>query len=680
MPQPPQNGTPGPDTLIGTWYRDSLLGLGGNDRLIGDRGDDILQGGAGNDLLWGGVGADVIDGGTGYDTAVYKGSSAGVTVNLVTGIGMGGEAQGDTLTGIEALVGSAHNDSLVGDSLNNTFRGGAGADHIDGGIGHDRASYAYSGAGVDVDLSRSGPQVGGDAAGDVLVSIERLTGSSYADRLAGDAKDNHFSGGAGADFIDGRAGNDFVDYRGSIAVDIDLTRAIQHGGDAEGDRLVNIESIRGSTGNDRIIGDAGRNHLIGDAGDDYLDSGTAGTTRINDRLDGGSGNDTVVVHMNNNTFATLIGGSGTDTLILRYTEYVRDTYMPETPTSAYFGYTYATGFEHVEAYGTDDRDFLRGMSGTTDKLMGAGGNDTIRGGLGDYLDGGTGYNRAEIYYDEGYAPDVTANFLTGTVTGMAAALNFQEVSFSSGSGNDTIIGAAHRSYITTGAGDDHVTSMGQFNYMNVGTGDEGHDTVIGNDYLDVITIGDRGYADGGGGLSDTLYATFSNRAVVFEVDAAGNGGADTGLTVLNIERFWLNTGSFDDIVRTGSGYDTVQTGAGNDLIEGHGGNDDLRAGEGNDRLDGGDGDDTLYGGAGADHFQFSQGKDVIYDFNIADGDVIVIPKAWQDTAHDSYADLMAHAENTAGGLLLHSADAGSTLLLAGITKATFSEASVEFLV
>jgi len=49
-------------------------------------------------------------------------------VNLATGTGQGGDAEGDRLTGIENLTGSAHGDWLVGDDGNNRFDGGAGAD------------------------------------------------------------------------------------------------------------------------------------------------------------------------------------------------------------------------------------------------------------------------------------------------------------------------------------------------------------------------------------------------------------------------------------------------------------------------------------------------------------------------------------------------------------------------
>ena len=46
-----------------------------------------------------------LDGGDGNDFAGYWGSDAGVTVNLATGTGQGGHAEGDMLTGIEKIMG-----------------------------------------------------------------------------------------------------------------------------------------------------------------------------------------------------------------------------------------------------------------------------------------------------------------------------------------------------------------------------------------------------------------------------------------------------------------------------------------------------------------------------------------------------------------------------------------------
>jgi len=71
-------------------------------------------------------------------------------VNLVTGAVSGGDAQGDTLGGIEQLAGSAFADTLTGNAGANALWGGAGndvlarvggADILKGGAGNDRFVY-----------------------------------------------------------------------------------------------------------------------------------------------------------------------------------------------------------------------------------------------------------------------------------------------------------------------------------------------------------------------------------------------------------------------------------------------------------------------------------------------------------------------------------------------------------
>jgi len=72
-------------------------------------GNTLVGNGAAN-LLAGLGGADVLDGGGRVDTATYVASASGVTVNLTTGTGSGGDAEGDTLVRIESLIGSAQDE------------------------------------------------------------------------------------------------------------------------------------------------------------------------------------------------------------------------------------------------------------------------------------------------------------------------------------------------------------------------------------------------------------------------------------------------------------------------------------------------------------------------------------------------------------------------------------------
>ena len=123
--------------MYGEENDDQLSGGSGNDILDGGAGNDTLYGNSGGDTLIGGEGADILNGGAGTDTASYIGSDLGVTVNLATGAGSGGDAAGDTFANIENLVGSSYDDTLTGDTSNNQLDGGAGADSLYGGLGND---------------------------------------------------------------------------------------------------------------------------------------------------------------------------------------------------------------------------------------------------------------------------------------------------------------------------------------------------------------------------------------------------------------------------------------------------------------------------------------------------------------------------------------------------------------
>ncbi len=253
----PVEGTPSADTLVGTDEDDVIIGLAGNDTLEGGGGHDILDGGAGrdhllggdgNDMLEGGGGAgDTLDGGAGIDTAVYENSTNRVDVNLLSGNGSGAQATGDELIDIENLIGSDFGDTLRGDNARNRVDGGEGNDVLIGFGGNDI-----------------------------------LIGAEGRDIL---------NGGDGGDFLQGGAGVDQARYNGSSeAVHINLLDGTASGGQAEGDRLLNIENLFGSNHDDSLFGDGQNNQLFGHNGDDVL----AGNGGIN-KLFGGSGADTFVL-------------------------------------------------------------------------------------------------------------------------------------------------------------------------------------------------------------------------------------------------------------------------------------------------------------------------------------------------------------------------------------------------
>ena len=513
------SGGAGNDLSYGGDGNDTLNGDAGSDNLSGDAGNDLLYGGSENDTLAGGTGSDVLSGGSGTDTADYSASGSGVTVNLATGTGSGGDAAGDTLSGIEVVVGSGFNDSLTGDGGANTLdggagndslAGGAGSDSLIGGAGTDTADYSASGSGVTVNLG-TGTALGGDAASDTLSGIENVTGSAYNDNLSGDAGANALDGGAGndtlaggggADSLIGGSGTDTSDYSASTSgVTVNLGTGTASGGDAAGDTLSGIESVTGTAYNDNLTGDAGANTLDGGAGNDTL-AGGAGA----DCLIGGAGTDTadysgsttgVTVNLGNGV--GLGGDAAGDTL---------------------------SGIENVtgSAYG----DSLTG-DGAANVLSGGAGNDTLAGGAGaDSLTGGSGTDTADY---SGSTSGITVNLGAGSGSGGDAA-------------GDTLTG---------------IENVIGSSYSDVLTGDANANAIYGGSGADVVSAGSGGDALYGGSGSDTLSgAEGADQVFGGSGNDALHGDAGNDL---------LSGGDGVDRLSGGTGDDTLSGGLGRDVFE-----------------------------------------------------------------------------------------------------------------
>ena len=163
--------------------------------------DNVITGNGGANILAGLGGADILNGGAGADTATYAASSASVNVSLMTHVGSGGDAEGDTLINIEKLTGSAFDDTLEGD---------AGANVLNGGSGIDTVSYEHATAGVTVNLASTSTQNTVGAGSDTLSGFENLIGSQFDDILTGTNGANTIMGGAGNDKITGGGGSDIL--------------------------------------------------------------------------------------------------------------------------------------------------------------------------------------------------------------------------------------------------------------------------------------------------------------------------------------------------------------------------------------------------------------------------------------------------------------------------------------
>ena len=244
----------------------TLLGSG-NLSGTGNAVDNVITGNSGNNVLAGLGGADTLIGNTGTDTATYAVSLAGVNVSLTTGLGSGGDAEGDALANIENLTGSAFDDTLEGNGGNNVLAGGAGTDTV---------SYEHALAGVTVRLALTNAQNTVGAGSDTLSGFENIIGSAFNDTLTGNADANFITsldgndvlaGLGGADILDGGSGIDTATYAASsAAVNVSLVTGVGSGGDAEGDTLINIENLTGSGQGDTLEGNGGDNVLAGGAG------------------------------------------------------------------------------------------------------------------------------------------------------------------------------------------------------------------------------------------------------------------------------------------------------------------------------------------------------------------------------------------------------------------------------
>ncbi len=622
-----------PNTLPGTPNDDTITGLGGNDTLQGQDGDDTLNGGAGSDVL---------DGGNGTDTATYVDSTEGVTGSVFSVQTLSG-GDIDTLISIENLIGSEFNDQLVGGTGANTLegrggediligqngddilrggdghdilrgrndndslygdagddflQGGEGNDLMDGGDGNDRANFFLSLAtdaqvGATVDLTIQGVAQDTGHGMDTLVSIEHVSGTTFADTFTGNAGANWLWGQGGGDTLSGGDGNDLIeigstgsnivsggngtdtlsffnnnDFTSGVVASLLLqgsSQAIAGGGSFT---ATGFENLSGSTFNDTLTGDAGNNILAGAEGADDLS--------------GGDGNDTLygdgIVWM----YSTF-GGSG-----------------PITTTLDLVALNIGAVAGNDTLRGGAGVDILEGGSGD-DLLLGGIGNDTIRGGdgidtvsyedisvvngigVGVYLLRAENVNRSQG--DGGFdiitgVENVIGSQISDTLDGdhgnnVLTGLGGDDLLIGEG-GDDTLIGGNGEDFLRGRDGND------------IAYGDSGNDFFSGGEGNDLM--------DGGDGFDrvSMFLSLPTDIQAGATVDLAITTAQDTGHgmdTFLNIEH--VSGTTFADTFYGNSGDNWLWGTGGGDTLDGRDGNDLLEAGVGANILTGGNGVDTV---------------------------------------------------------------------------------------
>ena len=500
------------ENITGSAHGDVLTGDGGANGLNGGSGDDVLKGLGGS--------GDLIFGMGGNDRASYAGSPAGVTVSLSDNTASGGHAFDDTLLSIEGVIGSSHNDLLSGNGLDNSFStlgvDPGGQDTVSGGDGSDTIDYdtgSATPAAVIVNLSDSSAESGGEAANDLLFSIENVVGTPRNDVLIGNALENVLLGRAGDDRIAGLAagvglgdtlrGEDGIDTldlsASSAAVNVTLgATQTSSGGHAEGDVLSGFENVFGSSHADTIAtgvgpnlvrGGPGADELSGGAGVDFLDYSTSGagvTIALNTSPPSASGGDAQGDHKLTG-FESIIGSAHADNLT-----------------------------------GSSGKNLIRGGPGG-DVVDGAGGVDT--------LDYSTSLQAVSVSLDTG-----------ATSEGDAAGDQIAGDSFENLVGSrqgDILIGDERANLIAGGAGGDDLTGGG-------GTDTLDYSTSIGSVSIN-LSINEAKFFDADG---DTIEGF---------VHVNGGQGHDT-----------LTGDASANVLRGNGGGDTLQGLAGADILAGGG--------------------------------------------------------------------------------------------------------------
>ena len=574
---------------ISAFNSDTLVGTAGNDAILAGDGDDTLQGGGGNDLL---------SGGAGRDWASYATSPAGVIVNLspddatvngtlvAAGTALDGFGSIDTLTSIENVTGTPSSDYLIGNDVNNWFRGGAGNDTFDGFGGTVNTVFYDDSLGpIKADLAAGAVHVDRDNNGsfeetDTLIRINSVVGSDAADVY--DATGYVGANGTTYNFAQMMGGNDTIigngDTRivysfatGPIVATFDAGTG--QSGTVTGDASVGTDTfsvvygIIGSEFDDTIVGNDADNQIRGRDGNDDLSGGGGDDTfrgwAGDDTIDGGAGGDDRAEYNETNDpiqggiKVTLVAGAGT-------VQVDRDGLA-------------ANGYEETDTLtGIED---IWGSAGD-DLITGDANNNSINGGPGDdTIDGGGGRDSAQ-YWDVNTGVGVIVNLsnvsidVGGTIVGANTALD-------GFGGTDTLIsieGAGGSHY------DDYLQGSEENNTL---TGNRGADTLIGgggNDFL----RGDAGtdIIDGGDGTNDTAaYDETGTDAIQGGIKVTLVAGAGT----VQVDRDGLAANGYEE-TDTLTGIENIRGSSGDDQITGDANDNDFRGMAGNDTINGGDGD------------------------------------------------------------------------------------------
>ena len=625
----------GGDTDIGV---DLIMNV---ENVIGSNYNDILVGNESNNTLRGLSGADTVVGigGTNYLYGFKEGFAVSEIIQMIND-GVMNNAYYIT-SGSDTFV-RVNNDRDVLKISTNQY-----TLYKDVITAADNSSFTYSDlALVDSDniVNLRSSSILATDANDAFYTDgnDFLLGGNGDDYLYGNSGDDTLNGSLGNNYIDGGSGVDTVEFSAvglnHVKVDLETRSGEKYDGAnvlLGTDTLMNIEIVKGTSGNDTLLGNDSNNTLYGGDGDDTL----AGRGGVN-YLDGEGGNNWVSFSDSQHSATVDLGAN------------------PAYGEAVVNGNT-SVLYNIDNIIGSNIADTFTGNN-NSNTILGGRGDDTISGGNGNnFLDGEDGTNTLSYGYfnNGGGVNGLSINLSSSSVNHGAytdTIGNFQNLIGTNY--NDTLTGNAQNNTIWAGTGDDQlVASLGNDHLL----GENGNDTVdyssinsnvlinllagtaqgAGNDVLDSIENAIGGSGNDtlvGSNVTNTLLGGIGNDLLVGN---QGNNTLNGGLGEDTADYSWTTTGVNATLVDSpaygsatgtgindtlidienligGSGNDTLSGNSSNNIIWGTSGNNTLSGGAGTNTLFGGTGNDTFIGGSGTDDMRGGGGNDVLTYENI----------------------------------------------------------------
>lgn len=529
--------------------------------------------------------------------------------------------------GTDLLTGGAGNDTITSGAGNDTITGGQGSDSLAGGAGNDVFTYTA----LNQSYSTTADTISDFTLGSDTFDISSGAFSKVA--FAGNISTYSNAGTVMAN----TAGQSstlavFVQDTKQLWIDWNQDGVLQGGSDL----LINLPNATGlsgaafSSGGSAIVGTSAADNLVGTSADDIIFTMNTGAAATIDTVNGGSGNDLLLLNQST--------GSAGDSVVVSGVESIKGGYgLDYINLSSVAGQTVTltdadlTGMTVTGSTGADTIIFGGTTGGVTIKLADQGGTWTASGSTGadTLVLVGTGSSTGTLYGIESFTgTDVGSDVLTVGAAGTSMT------GITLGSGDDTLIVSFSTGSLTTSGGLD-VGGTGTDTLVLAGTGNtitiDDFEKVSGSSGADIIVLGATGgmtvtVNDASGGFTltgstgtDTVLIGTGNVGTLTFADAGGGftasgndmtGGDSVVFAGSSTTSLVFNLGTGNDTLTFSGNLNTgnFTGGVGSDtlILVGTGNNITL---EGVETVTGSIGPDTLvFAGAAATGLVFNLGS------------------------------------------------------------------------